>query len=110
MNTSAIAPPPGGSTTARTALTGNQIQLVIAAAHKALSASNIEIGPYKVNKIVRRFTKALVRSRLTFHEFLSDQASQRRLLLRDPELASVIAYVDPTGEKAVNHVLHQRGY
>jgi hypothetical protein len=101
-------PRSGGTTTRSNALTGSQIELVTRAAHKALSVSGIEIGPSKVARIVRRFAKTLARSRLTFHEFLADAANRRRLLLRDPDLARVVAYLDPVGETAVNNVLRER--
>ncbi len=98
-------PRAGGTTTRDNALTGSQIQLVLRAAHAALAASGIDVGPSKVTKVVRRFSHALKRSGLTFHEFLTDQANHRRLILIDPELARVIAYADPTGETAVRNVI-----
>jgi hypothetical protein len=102
--------PSGGSTTGRVALTGHQLTLVTKAAHTALTECDVEIGPCKVNKIVRRFAKMLVRHRLTFHEFLSDSANSMRFAGGDPELAKVIAYLDRTGEDAVNHVMRERGW
>lgn len=103
--------PPGGTTKGRHALTGNQMQLVIVAARTALSEHDEEIGPSKVNHLVRRFSKVLVRNDLTFDEFLSNQACKRRLMLTDPELARVFAYfMDPVGERAVNNVMTERGW
>jgi hypothetical protein len=103
--------PPGGTTKGRHALTGNQIQLVIAAAHAALAEHGEDIGPSKVTRLVRRFSKVLVRNNLTFDEFLANQAHKRRLMLTDPDLALVFAYaMDPEGEKAVNHVMRERGW
>jgi hypothetical protein len=101
----------GGTAKGRVALTGNQLQLVIAAAHKALTASDIEIGPSRVARIVRRFSKALARSHTTFDEFITAEGFQRRLKWEDPELACVFAYLmDPVGESAVNHVMKERGW
>jgi hypothetical protein len=107
---SASAPPlnvPGGTTT-RNALTGQQIEMVTRAAHKALAERGEQIGPSKIARVIRRFGHALNRSRMTFHEFLCNEANRPRLLLQDPELVRVIAYLDPTGETAVNNVLRQR--
>lgn len=110
--------PPGGTTTGRQALTGVQLEMMLRAAHTALAQCGIDITPMKVNRIVRNFAKALARTGKTFHEFLCDEANatdaQRHLLLLNPEWAKVIAYTDPTGEKAVNNVMHSasrgRGY
>lgn len=114
MSAPTTSRPSGGTTKARAALTGSQIALVTTAAHKALTDCDVEIGPYKVNKIVRRFAKALVRSRMTFHEFLTDVTSQRRLKMSDPDLARVVSYIDRTGEWATWNADHPdlppRGY
>ena len=109
MNAPAVPRPPGG-TTKGNALTGRQIELLIAATHVALKAADIEVGPSRVARIVHRFKNALARSAMTFHEFLTDETSQRRLKLRDPELARVIAYMDETGETAARNVDRERGW
>ena len=103
-------PGSGGNTKGRHALTGAQLEIVLRAAHCALAASGLEITPSKVNRIVRRFSKTLARARLTFHEFLTNEANRTRIALLDPELRYVLPYFDPIGEKAVNHVMHERGY
>jgi len=72
--------------------------------------SGIDISPAKVNKLARRFEKALRKARITFHEFLADETHRRRLAAAHPELAPVISYLDPTGETAVNRVMRQRGW
>lgn len=100
----------GGTPTGRNALTESQLNLVISAAHTALTGCDEEISPSRVAKVVRRFGVALKRSRLTFHEFLSDSANQIRYVGGDPELTRVIAYLDRTGENAVNRVMRQRGW
>lgn len=98
----------GGTTTGRDALTREQLQHVIAAAHKALVASDIEIGPSRVARLVHRFKHALRKSRMTFHEFLTDEANRDRIMMKDPELARVLSYADPTGERATNNVMRQQ--
>lgn len=98
----------GGDTTGRKALAGSQLELIIRAAHKALADSDIAITPMKTNRIVRRFEQALRRSRMTFHEFLTDEANRDRIKMKDPLLSRVLSYADPTGERAVNNVMRQR--
>ncbi|ORX08074.1 hypothetical protein AWC30_03965 [Mycolicibacillus trivialis] len=82
---------------------------MVTAAHKALADADVEIGPSKVARIVRRFGRAADQHGMTFHEFLTNEANltpaQRRSVVGHPELARVIAYADPTGETAVNRVM-----
>ena len=105
---------PGGTTTGRTALTGKHLELMVRAAHTALRECEVVISPSKVNRLVRRFAKAIGRQGMTFHEFLSDEANlsprQRVQLVANPDLARAIAYLDPVGETAVNRVKRQRGW
>lgn len=110
MRTTTTAPrTPGGTTTGRSALTGSELNLVTKAAYAAMAAMGDDVvSPAKVNKIVRRFAKALARARMTFHEFISDEANRDRI--GDPELSRVIAYLDPVGEAAVNRVMRARGF
>lgn len=100
---------PGGTTTGRQALTGSQMELMLRAAHHALAAADVVIGPSKVARIVRRFGVAVSRRGQTFHEFLTNEAnltpSQQRRVFANPDLARCIAYLDPTGETAVNNVM-----
>jgi hypothetical protein len=102
-------PQPGGSTIC----SGSQIELAIRAAHKALGACGVEISPRKVNRIVHRFAARAKTHGWTFHQFVSDAANlspkQRNRLLAQPDWARVIAYLDPTGETAVNNVLRHGG-
>lgn len=99
----------GGNTTGRQALTGSQLEAAVRAAHKVLADCGVTIGPSRVAKIVRRFSTAIARHGMTFHEFLSDEANltsvQRHTIIGHPEWFRVIAYADPTGETAVNNVL-----
>ena len=104
---------PGGFTTGRKALTGSQIEAMSRAAHGALDSSGVSIGPAKIARLVRRFSKEMARNGATFHEFLSGHirltTEQRYRLLRNPEWSRVIAYADPTGESAVNNVMRGSG-
>lgn len=101
---------PGGSTPTRA---GSHIELAIRAAHKALLDSGVEISPRKVNRIVRAFAARAKSSGTTFHEYLSNAANltevQRRNLAANPDYASSLAYLDPTGELACNRVMRKRG-
>lgn len=105
-----ISPRPSGGTTTRTnALTGKQLNLVLRAAHRALSANGDTISPSRVNRIVRRFSKALARADVTFHEFLTDEANRKLVVMIDPELAPILPFWrDPVGEKATNNVMRER--
>lgn len=100
---------PGGSTPSRA---GSHIELAIRAAHTALSNCGVVISPRKVNRIVRRFSANTKKHGWTFHEFLTDAANltsaQRSQMLGDPDMARAIAYLDPTGEAAVNNVMRGR--
>ncbi|WP_162139307.1 hypothetical protein [Mycobacterium canetti] len=105
------APGAGVTTTGRDALTGTQLQMVSNAARKALIDQGIGVvSAAKVNRLVRRFNKALRRAGLSFTGFLALEPQRRRAALDDPDLLRVIKYIDKTGEDAVNHVLRQRGY
>jgi len=99
----------GGSTTRKNlALTGRQIEALVRAANQAVIDHDLKIGPAKVNRLIRRFVHHLNKSGMGLREFLADTACQRKLRLVDPELAYMLTYLDPTGELAVNRVLHQR--
>ena len=103
--------PTGGSTPTRA---GSHIELTIIAAHKALLDSGVQISPRKVNRIDRGIARLARRNKVTFHEYLSSEAEltdrQRRALASHPDLAGCIAYLDPTGETAVNRVMRKRGH
>ncbi|MGH3969067.1 MAG: hypothetical protein ACRDTV_13390 [Mycobacterium sp.] len=89
-----------------------RIDQAIRAAHKAILGCGVPISPRRVNKIVRLFCMNARRHGLTFHEYLTAEASlspaQRRHILADPHLARVIAYLDPTGETATNRVWREQ--
>jgi hypothetical protein len=99
----------GGCLPRRNALTGLQLEMVISAAQRALSDEGRDITPSRVAKIVQRFTEALHGSRLGWCEFLEAKRNQR-WLRGDPVLVRVVSYLDPTGEKAVNRVMRERGW
>lgn len=85
------------------------MELVLAAAKTAVIASGAEVSPAKINKIVRRFCKALARSRMGWCEFLDNKAHQR-WVKGDPILVETITYLDPTGTKAARNVDRERGW
>lgn len=68
----------------------------------------------KVARLIAKFDRIAARHGRTFHEFLSAEANltgpQRRRVFGNPDLARCIAYLDRTGEAAVNHVMRDRGY
>lgn len=103
--------PPGGTTTGRTALTGHQLGVVLRAAHQALAdGGSAVVTPSKVSRSARRFGHLLHRAQLTFDEFVSLSPQRQRAALDDPELLRLVAYLDPTGETAVDNVKKERGF
>jgi hypothetical protein len=114
MNTTPAVKPhntSGGSTSAEAT---SQTELRVRAAHLALVHCRVEMSASKIRRLVHRFEVSVERNGWTFHEFLFNAANltddQRRTVLCHRTLARLLCYADPTGEKAVNHVLHQRGY
>ena len=105
----APATPASGSTTSRKALTGDELNLIIKAAHRALldKANEADVSPCKIAKTCRRFAKMLCRSRMTFHEFLADKANQV-WAQGDPVMVRTISYLDPTGDRAARNVDRER--
>lgn len=100
----------GGSTKGRNALTGNELELVITAAHRALLdyAPKNDVSPCKVAKMVRQFAKHLKRSGMTFGVFLSNRGNQR-WMQGDPVMNLVWEWAfDPTGNKAARNVDRDR--
>ena len=101
----------GGSTSAEAK---SQNELRVRAAHTVLLHCGVELSHSKIRRLVRRFETSVERNGWTFHEFLFNAANltedQRRGVMCHPTLARLLSYCDPTGEQAVNHVLHQRGY
>jgi hypothetical protein len=105
MNPAAATPHPrsGGSTSA---------EALIRHAQKLLCNSGIEMSASKVSRLVRDFRRRVESEDFSFGEFLVNTAKltaeQRRRVLADPELACLLAYPDPTGEKAARNVDRER--
>ena len=68
----------------------------------------------KVCKLARRFQTSPLSGGFAFFEYVAIEAhldlEQRRRVLGRPEVYRAITYLDPTGERAVEHVLSERGY
>lgn len=101
----------GGS---RSAEAKSQTERRVRAAHMAMMHCNVEMSNAKTRRLVRRFEREVNRNGWTFHEFLFNAANltldQRRSVMCHRTLARLLSYCDPTGERAVNNVLGQRGY
>ncbi|WP_231969251.1 hypothetical protein [Mycobacterium sp. E735] len=104
-----ITKPQSGGTTSAEAR--SQTQHAIRATHAILANLGVEMSPSRVSRIVRQYEARVMHNGWTFLDFLTNKlqlsAQQRRRMLADPEMARVTAYLDPTGETAVNHVLRQ---
>ncbi|MGE2733799.1 hypothetical protein [Mycolicibacterium vaccae] len=85
------------------------MQMMLAAAHQALADDGVAT-PAKTARLVRKFGHRLRRADLTFDEFVALTPQRQRAALGDPDLLRVIAYIDRTGETAVNRVLRERGF
>ena len=94
--------PPGGTT--------HRIQEAINAAHVLLADHGIEISPFRVSRLVRKFSARAAANGWVFADYLSERielsADQRRRLLRDPNLERIAAYLkgDPVGEEATHNL------
>jgi hypothetical protein len=89
-------------------------QELACAARKYVDGAGIYLGQNKIMRLALRFK--------AFHpaadtpEFLGwfasevnlDADQRRRAARSNPEIARVISYADPTGEAAVNNVIHGR--
>lgn len=95
---------PGGSTST---------EALIKHAHKLLRNCGVRMSPSKVSRLVRDFKRQVEQNSFPFEAFLVTAvqltADQRRLALANPDIARVISYADPTGEKAVNRALRAGG-
>jgi hypothetical protein len=67
------------------------------------------MGPRRVNKLVRDYQAKVEKNGFDFFFFLATAVQlseeQRRRALLNPDVARVISYADPTGEKATNDAL-----
>ena len=108
----ALLPTPrsGGTTSAEAK---SQTDQAITYAHAVIANCGVVMSPSKVSRLVRQFEARVMRNGWTFFQFLANaaqlSAEQHHQALCDPELARLIAYLDPTGETAVNNVLRERG-
>lgn len=93
---------------------GRDRDRLIADAHLILTNVGVAVSPSKVRRLVIAFEQRVERNGFSFFEFLANSVAlsveERRSALLNPEIARVIAYADPTGDAAVNHVQRQRGY
>lgn len=84
-------------------------ETLIEHAQNLLRNCGIQMSPSKVSRLVRDFKHRVEANGFPFGAFLVNSvqltATQRRQALANPEIARVISYSDPTGEKAVHHVL-----
>lgn len=87
-------------------------EALISHAHKLLANCGIAISPSKVSRMVRKYKHRVENNGFPFEAFLVNtvqlSAQQRRQMLANPDIASVISYSDPTGETAVNNVVRGR--
>ncbi|MCG7582777.1 hypothetical protein [Mycolicibacterium sp. OfavD-34-C] len=94
-------PTTGGSTSAEN---------LIKAAHLILDIWEIRMSPSKVSRIARTYKHQVEKNGFAFIDFLANclnaSAEQRRKAVQNPDLAKVLTYNDPTGETAVNNILH----
>lgn len=69
------------------------------------------MGARRVNRLVQTFGARVERNGFGFFDFLANtiqlDAAARRRALADPDVARAISYADPTGEKAVAHVMRE---
>jgi hypothetical protein len=75
--------------------------------------TSADFGANKINRLVTRFTRTMpTASGWTFFLYLANavqmSAEQQRDALRNPDIARVISYADPTGEAAVNRAVRER--
>jgi len=92
-------PRPAGTTRTETLSPTEQ---AIRAAHRHLDRCGLEMGPRKINRLIRRFERRVLKNGWTFHEFIANgrqlSVEQRRRAVADPELACLLPYLDPVGE------------
>lgn len=102
---------PLGSTTHMTGGT-TSAETLMRHAQELLANCGIQMSPSKVSRLVRTFKHRVEGNGFPFEAFLVNSvqltAEQRRKALANPNIARAISYADPTGETAVNNVLHRR--
>ena len=86
---------------------GPQRDRLITAAHAVLSNCGVELSFTKVRRMVQNYERRAQRYGFDFGKFIANQVvmSEHQRRVAADELRKVTAYVDPTGEAAVNRVL-----
>jgi len=86
---------------------GPQRDRLIAAAHTVLSNCGVQMSWTKVRRTVQMYERQAQRYGYDFGRFIAQQVEMSELQRRvaADELRKVTAYVDPTGESAVNNVV-----
>jgi len=101
------AHPASGGTTGTEA--SGQTERLIRDAHVILDGCGYPMGSRKVHRLVRRYVETVARNGWSLFDYIASaislDAEQRRRAMLHPEVARVIAYVDPTGEAAVRNVM-----
>lgn len=91
---------------------GQARDALINTAHLILANVGYPMSPTKVQRLVSTFERRVQGNGFSFFEFIANSvalsADQRRAALSNPDIASAIAYPDPTGETAVNNVMRNR--
>ena len=86
---------------------GPQRDRLIVTAHAALSDRGVQMSRSKVRRMVQLYERQAQRYGYDFGRFIAQQVEMSELQRRvaADELRKVTAYVDPTGESAVNNVV-----
>lgn len=92
----------------RQALNGQQLQQVMLAAQHSMVKSGVDVSPSKVTNLARKFAKELSRRRISFHQFMANEADRDRFYDCNPGLRCLRGYLDPTGQIAVSNVERER--
>lgn len=82
---------------------------LIKTAHLIFDNCDINMSPSKVTRIVREYQYRVAQNGFSFFAFLANTVqlsiAQQQTALLNPDIARVISYADPTGERAVSNVL-----
>jgi len=86
---------------------GPERDRLITAAHAVLSNCGVELSSTKVRRMVQNYERRAQRYGFDFGEFIANQVvmSEHQRRVAADELRRVTAYVDQTGESAVNNVV-----
>lgn len=82
---------------------------LIRRAHDLLADSGVAMSPSRVSRLVRDYKRRVETNGFPFEAFLANSAlltaDQRRRALLNPDIARVVSYSDPTGERAIRNVM-----